>query len=82
MPVLNQQIDVSLMFQTAQIRAVGKPNGRDYLDYREALRPELKGKENLLPVRNVDEIYKNKHLPLKTGGSNSKRCSLPSQKIF
>jgi hypothetical protein len=76
---INQQIDVSLMFQTAQIRAVGKSNEKDYLNYGVA---KIDNKKSTSAIRSVNQLHKKGYLPFKTGGSNSKGVPYKIRRFF
>lgn len=79
---INKQIDVSLMFQTTQVRAVGKRESKKLLDPLDYTVTKLDDKEELYPIRDVQALHSKKYLPLKTGGSNSKGVPIASKKFF
>ena len=67
---LNRQIDVSLMFQTAQYRAIGKKQNGQFLD---PLNPELLTGDsvNQDAVRFADSLYEQSFLPFKSGDEDN-----------
>ena len=79
---INKQIDVSLMFQTTQVRAVGKKHSRKLLDPLDYTVTKYDDTEDLYPIRDVQALHNKKYLPLRTGGSNSKGVPIASKKFF